>query len=307
MKVLVLGATGFIGAEVVRQCQAAGIDVVATSRKAAPGIVACDITDFQQVSSFLNVSEVTVVINSVGAGATAGSATDAEIWQVNSLGTQTLIDAISSMNSSNRPRLIHLGSSRESHGSLSGNVKGATSETYASSKKESAGLIETFRQKGNYALNLQVHNTYGTRQPAGRMLATLVRSAVTKEPTSLRNPSQIHDFVHVGDVAAAVIKAAQSDAASTGSIEIGTGVGTSVLELARMIYALAEAPQELIRFDEAAPAGEPEVADISAAKEILGWQPRVDLMAGLREMVVAERSQTSLEVDAGVMSVRAPR
>ncbi len=307
MKVLVLGATGFIGAEVVRQCQAAGIEVVATSRTAAPGVATCDITDFHQVVSFLNISEVTAVINSVGAGATAGSATDAEIWQVNALGTRTLTDAISSVDSSNRPRLIHLGSSRESHGSLSGNEKGATSETYASSKKESADLIKAFRQRGNYALNLRVHNTYGTQQPAGRMLATLVRSAVTKEPTSLRNPNQVHDFVHVGDVAAAVINAAQSDAASTSSIEIGTGAGTSVLELARMVYALAEAPQELISFDENAPAGEPEVADISAAKEILGWQPRVDLMAGLREMVVAARSQTSLEVGGGVMSVRAPR
>lgn len=305
MKVLVLGATGFIGAEVVRQCQAAGIDVVATSRKAAPGITACDITDQVALRAVTKNFRPTIVVNCSGIGVTPSSRKANPIYfdairDVNEGGVANLLQVAAEALEWGTPKLIHLASSRDRAGAH-------RKDDYLETKENSTRIFLQSVVGGLDGLSLEVFNTYGVTQPPGRLASLLVQAASRRSAFQLEAPFQVRDFVHVGDVAAAVIKAAQSDAASSGSIEIGTGVGTSVLELARMIYALAEAPQELIRFDEAAPAGEPEVADISAAKEILGWQPRVDLMAGLREMVVAERSQTSLEVDAGVMSVRAPR
>jgi nucleoside-diphosphate-sugar epimerase len=142
-------------------------------------------------------------------------------------------------------------------------------------------------REGGNAVNLRVHNTFGLGQPSGRLVSSVVLSAVAGDSTYIKNPYQVHDFVHVDDVADAVLLAAQSEVTPAESIEIGTGTGTSVLELARMIYALAQAPQELITFDEKSLAGSPEVADTALARELLGWQARVGLMDGLGEMVSA--------------------
>jgi len=92
---------------------------------------------------------------------------------------------------------------------------------------------------------------------------------------------QERDFVYVGDVVAALLAAAESGEA--GTFNVGTGRATSVNELWRLC---AEA---------AGGGGEPEhagarpgdlrrsVLDVSRAREALGWEPRTDLAAGLRE------------------------
>jgi UDP-glucose 4-epimerase len=289
MTILILGATGFIGSAVLNRAQALGLDVVATTRVETQGFSVCDVTKPMQVIELLGATAFKVVINCVGAGATAGQGSDEEVWQVNALGTKNVIDALSSIDLSVRPRFVHLGSSREQHIHLSMSDRGATTKSYADSKRESATLIETFAGMGNVAWNLRVHNTYGPNQPQNRMVARIVESAVAGVDAELKNPNQIHDFVHVSDVAEAVVRAAQSDIAPQQSIEIGTGVGTSVLKLARMVYALAGAPQELIQFDPDARAGRPEVADLSMATELLGWEPSVDLMSGLTEQLLAPR------------------
>jgi nucleoside-diphosphate-sugar epimerase len=101
----------------------------------------------------------------------------------------------------------------------------------------------------------------------------------------LENPAQVRDFVHVDDVARAVIKAAESENSPSESIEIGTGIGTSVEQLAKMAYQMAGAPLSLITTSNESPAGLAEVADVKKAHELLGWRAEISLEMGCRQMI----------------------
>jgi nucleoside-diphosphate-sugar epimerase len=133
--------------------------------------------------------------------------------------------------------------------------------------------------------SLEVFNTYGPAQPKGRLVDLVTQSAAEGLKLTLENPAQVRDFVHVDDVARAVINAAESENSPSESIEIGTGIGTSVEQLAKMAYQMAGAPLSLITTSKESPAGLAEVADVKKAYELLGWRPEISLESGCRQMI----------------------
>lgn len=292
MTILVLGAPGFIGSAVVREAKTAGLDVYPTARSSGHEMAICDIQDEAQIARAIEESRASVVVNCVGAGATAGSDDDQTIWSVNAGGTTNLLSVLESFRSSAsgdhlvRPRLIHIGSSREIHTGVSAESRGATSGVYAESKAHSAKLLSEYLSVGNSGLDLAVHNTYGPSQPKGRFVAQATSSAASGQLFQLLNPNQVHDFVWVEDVAQAVIAAALSDRSTSEPIEIGTGMGTSVLNLARLCYEIAEQPLDLIEVSEFVEGeSEAEVADVNQAAQLLGWRAKVTLPDGLRRII----------------------
>ena len=104
-----------------------------------------------------------------------------------------------------------------------------------------------------------------------------------ERPTVFGDGRQTRDFVHVHDVVAANLTAAESGAG--GAFNVGTGVETSVLDLVELLRPLASAP-----FD---PEFEPErpgelarsCLDVSRARETLGWAPQVAVKPGVRKTV----------------------
>jgi UDP-glucose 4-epimerase len=98
---------------------------------------------------------------------------------------------------------------------------------------------------------------------------------------------QTMDFVHVRDVARAIVAALESER-SAEVLNVGTGVQTSIAELARLLIDAVGVdvepefrPREVIVTRRA--------ADISRATEILGWAPEVGVKEGLAEVVAAIR------------------
>jgi UDP-glucose 4-epimerase len=92
------------------------------------------------------------------------------------------------------------------------------------------------------------------------------------------------DFVYVSDVAEANLLAAESTAA--GAFNIGSGTETSLTELAQMLLDVmgSDLKPEYGPVRKADPVPR-RLADISAAKEHLGWIPETDLRTGLRSLV----------------------
>lgn len=91
--------------------------------------------------------------------------------------------------------------------------------------------------------------------------------------------NQTRDFVNVSDVVEANILSAKSERVGKGeSINIGTGKKYSVKEIAKMIGG----PTEYL-----SPRIEPKdsLADISLAKFLLGWKPKIDLEKGLKNLL----------------------
>ncbi len=134
---------------------------------------------------------------------------------------------------------------------------------------------------------LRYFNVYGPRMrpgPYAGVIYKFIISLLRKEPPVIYGDgNQTRDFVYVGDVAEANVKALESD--YVGAVNVGTGNEVSINDLFRMISELIGSSVKPMR----APPRPGDVrrsrADISLAREKLGWTPRVDLLEGLRRTI----------------------
>jgi UDP-glucose 4-epimerase len=133
-------------------------------------------------------------------------------------------------------------------------------------------------------------NVYGPRQDphgeAGVVAIFCGRILENKPLTIFGDGKQTRDYVYVGDVARAVYLAATKSLPEKGKLDarafnIGTGQGTSVLEVARLLQEAAGAKAK-IEFAPHRP-GEQQESFVNAdkARDVLGWSPEVTLAEGL--------------------------
>lgn len=134
-------------------------------------------------------------------------------------------------------------------------------------------------------VSLRYGNVYGPRQdPLGEagVIAIFCGKALDGgRPTVFGDGLQTRDYVYVGDVVDANLRAAETD--HTGAINIGTGVQTSVIDIVEALAPLAGGDFE----PEMAPARPGEVQhialDASRAREELGWEAQVGIEQGLEQ------------------------
>src|SRR6187549_2098202 len=157
---------------------------------------------------------------------------------------------------------------------------------YGQSKFAGEGYLALYeRLYGLSTVALRLGNVYGPRQDplgeAGVIAMFCGRLQAGEPPTVYGDGKQTRDYIYVGDVVAAMLAAAESDA--RGAFNVGTGIETDVLELVERLGALTNAEN----FDPAmAPPRPGEVQAISIdpglAKRELGWEAQTGLDAGLR-------------------------
>jgi UDP-glucose 4-epimerase len=133
-------------------------------------------------------------------------------------------------------------------------------------------------------------NVYGPRQdPHGEagVVAIFCGRILDKRPLTIFGDGlQTRDYVYVGDVARAVWLAATKPLPEKGRLDarafnIGTGEGTSVLEIAKLLQATARTVVPL-EFAPRRPGEQQEsFVDVKKARDVLNWAPEVDLTEGL--------------------------
>jgi len=157
---------------------------------------------------------------------------------------------------------------------------------YGQSKFAGEGYLSLYeRLYGLSTIPLRLGNVYGPRQDplgeAGVVAIFCGRLREGRQPTVFGDGKQTRDYIYVGDVVAAMLTAAGSEA--TGPVNIGTGVETDVLEL---VQALGKLGGSASFEPEFAPPRTGEVARISIdpgrAERELGWTPQMSLKEGLR-------------------------
>ena len=160
---------------------------------------------------------------------------------------------------------------------------------YDEAKRYAEALTMAYlRQQGVNTAIVRIFNTSGPRMRPhdGRAIPTFLRQAMTNRPlTVFGDGSQTRSFCHVDDLVRGLVLLAESDEHEP--VNLGNPDEMSLLELAQVIIELTGSSSEIVF--EALPVDDPKVRqpDISLARELLGWEPRVELREGLRRTVEA--------------------
>ncbi|HEX2051934.1 MAG TPA: NAD-dependent epimerase/dehydratase family protein [Actinomycetota bacterium] len=138
---------------------------------------------------------------------------------------------------------------------------------------------------------LRLFNTYGPRQslsnPYTGVLAIFASRLMNgRPPLVFEDGLQLRDFVAVSDVVRAARLALESDRANGHAINVGTGRGVSVLEVAETLRSVLGTDVQPEVTGECR-AGDIRhcFADVSLAKDVLGFEAEVDLGQGIAELV----------------------
>jgi dTDP-glucose 4,6-dehydratase len=170
---------------------------------------------------------------------------------------------------------------------------------YDEAKRYAEALTMAYhRQQGVDTAIVRIFNTYGPRMRPhdGRAIPTFLRQALQDRPiTVFGDGSQTRSFCYVDDLIRGIIALAESGYHDP--VNIGNPNEFTLLELAKTVVEVAEARSEIVF--EALPADDPQVRrpDIGLAREILEWEPAVELRDGLRRTI--EQSGTEALVGAG--------
>jgi UDP-glucuronate decarboxylase len=129
-------------------------------------------------------------------------------------------------------------------------------------------------------------NTYGPRMRShdGRAIPTFLRQALTDRPiTVFGEGKQTRSFCYVSDLIEGMIRLAESGYHLP--VNVGNPDEFTLLELAQTVIEVTGSKSEIVF--EALPTDDPQVRqpDISLAKDILGWEPKVKLREGLERTV----------------------
>jgi len=307
MRTLVTGGAGFIGSNLVdalleRGDDVAVIDNLTTGRRAnldqaiANGarLVEADFRDGQAVREIVENASAEVIFH-LGAQidvrrSVADPAFDAT---VNVVGTINMLEA-ARLAGVRRFVFASTGGAIYGEGRVIPAPETHPSEPeagYGQSKLSAEGYCGLYeRLHGLSTVALRYGNVYGPRQdPLGEagVIAIFCGKLVEGgQPTVFGDGLQTRDYVYVGDVVAANLAAADSDAG--GSFNIGLGVQSTVLDLVEILARIGGRPDFEAEHAPERPGEIMHIAlDASRAREVLGWEPQVQLEEGLERTLAS--------------------
>jgi len=158
---------------------------------------------------------------------------------------------------------------------------------YDEAKRYAEALTMAYlRQQGVNTCIARIFNTYGPRMRPndGRAVPTFLKQALADEPlTVFGDGSQTRSFCYVDDLIRGLVALAESDVHEP--VNIGNPNEMSLVDMARLVIELTGTRAELVF--EPLPVDDPQVRqpDISRAREVLGWEPEVDLRDGLERTI----------------------
>ena len=307
MKVLVTGGAGFIGSHVADRLLADGHEVVILDDLSSGHVdhVPARARFYQMelgspwLDELFRIEQPQAVLHHAAQKSVRMSVEDPVFdGQVNVLGTIALLQASVSHKVQ-----------RFLFASTGGAIYGDTEQVptpegapalpaapYGAAKLAAEVYLGTFHQlHGLSYAALRYANVYGPRQdPHGEagVVAIFSQKLLRGEPARINGEgTQTRDFVYVGDVADANLRALTSGA--VGSFNVGTGIETNVNQIFQLVRRLAGSDQEE-RHGPPMPGEQRRSAvDSSKIAKVMGWRPTTGLEEGLRQTVQYFREATA--------------
>src|SRR5512132_1959471 len=164
---------------------------------------------------------------------------------------------------------------------------------YDEAKRYAEALTMAYHnQQGVDTAIVRIFNTYGPRMRShdGRAIPTFMRQALENAPlTVFGQGQQTRSFCYVEDLIRGLHLLAESEEHLP--VNLGNPEEFSILELAQTVIKVTSSKSEIVY--EALPVDDPQVRrpDITRARQVLGWEPEVQLEEGLRRMLPSLRRE----------------
>jgi dTDP-glucose 4,6-dehydratase len=158
---------------------------------------------------------------------------------------------------------------------------------YDEAKRYAEALTMAYhRQQGVDTCIARVFNTFGARMRPhdGRAIPTFLRQALQDKPvTVFGDGSQTRSFCYVDDLIRGLVLLAESDVHLP--VNLGNPKEMSLIDLAETVIDVTGSRSEIVF--EALPVDDPQVRqpEITRAKQLLGWEPEVELRDGLQRTI----------------------
>jgi nucleoside-diphosphate-sugar epimerase len=291
-RVLVTGASGFLGSNLCDRLQASGADVHGVSRfarAAADGMRwwRSDFGDPQEIERILRAVRPDVVYHFGGFVKS--------LWDVGQV-----LPTFDSLLASTVQLLVHateLGSCRVVLASAYTDPldnSAAPVTPYAAAKWCMTAYARMFHELyQTHVVVTRPFMTYGPHEQPFKMIPSVVTSLLDGRAPRLTNGSLAADWIYIDDVADGLLLAATAPAAVGAEIDLGTGNLTTVREVVGMILgimqpsvqaefgALPDRPREQVR-----------AADVERTAALIGWRAQTSLAAGLEKTIAWHRSRS---------------
>lgn len=290
-RVLVTGATGFLGRPALRALVDGGWQVDAIARR-VPDDVHGEVEWHR--ADVLNDGQLEATVSAVGATHLLHLAWCAEpgrFWtdpkNLDWVGaTARLVAAFAAAGGR---RIVAAGSCAEydwSYGWCREEHTPLRPETFYGSAKAAAGILVTAwsREVGISAAWARLFHLYGPGEPDGKLVSSIVAGLRAGRDVPLSSGEQVRDFLHCHDAAAALVHLLDADV--EGPVNVASGRGVSVREVAMMLGDAAGATHRLDFGARPGASGEPPLLVADARRlAATGWAPAVDLRLGLAALV----------------------
>jgi nucleoside-diphosphate-sugar epimerase len=293
-RVLVTGATGLIGANLVPRLETLGCDVGAVVRRT--GVVpptwqrvthfVADLRDLQATTASMRAFAPTHVVSAaMPTGHAKSPGERREAVEVGVLATARLLDLAAE---TAVRRFVQVGSSLEYRPSSRPLREDdpLMPTTFRGVVKAAASLLALQRARTGEisAVVVRPFSVYGPWERNGRLVPAALKAALHGRPLALTADDPVRDFVFVDDVVDGIVAALRAgDAVSGRVVNLGTGVETSNRGLLPIVERVTG--RAIARAPERHPPRPPDVphwcADTTLARNLLGWAARTDLPTGL--------------------------
>lgn len=300
-KVLVTGASGFIGSHLVEELVRRGANVRAFVKNNSSNNIGSleklteDISEkveivFGDIQNRENVKRAVYEMNLVFHLGALISVADSyknprEYMDVNAIGTLNILEASREY----KIEKIIIASTSEVYGNGGNKIINEDfplnpRSPYAASKIAAEKITESFYYSYNLPVSIiRLFNVFGPRQSIKPLIPAVINHGIRNEKIQITDLNSKRDFVYVADAVDAFIKTAESDKSNGETINIGTGTASSVKMILEILSKILE--KDLFKYVELGNLKNKDekllICDNKKAKKLLNWEPKYSLEEGL--------------------------